>query len=291
MRTVSIPSLRHNVPGFVQLAELHAELRHITGEHIELSFERCAWFDADMAAALSVLVDIWQKQGNSISVGGLRSGVKNILRRNGFLVRFGFTRLPDSYGTTIPYSRFATTDQRAYAAFVEDELISRPQWPEMTTGVRSHLRTNLHEVFENALQHSKTRASIASCGQWFPKRHSLDIAVVDGGVGIHHNVSSFLDKEVSALEAIQWAMEEGNTTKRGGIPGGVGLSLLQEFVKQNDGKLSIISADGHWQLLPSGPEGMLLSAPFPGTAVHLEVNTADTNSYALESELDIDDLL
>ena len=76
-----------------------------------------------------------------------------------------------------------------------------------------------------------------------------------------------------------------NTTKRGRIPGGLGLKLLREFITLNGGRLQIVSDRGYWGLEEGHTQAERLSQPFPGTVVNVEINTADTQSYKLSSEL------
>ncbi|MCL5055576.1 MAG: hypothetical protein M1169_06475 [Firmicutes bacterium] len=57
------------------------------------------------------------------------------------------------------------------------------------------------------------------------------LTIVDLGKTIKTGVNNFLKKNLSGIEYIAWAVEEGNTTKRGTIPGGLGLSLIREFLK------------------------------------------------------------
>ena len=45
-------------------------------------------------------------------------------------------------------------------------------------------------------------------------------------------------------EAIEWATRANNTTKRGDVPGGLGLKLLCEFIDLNGGSLQIVSDGG-----------------------------------------------
>jgi hypothetical protein len=86
-------------------------------------------------------------------------------------------------------------------------------------------------------------------------------------------------------QAIVWATEARNTTKRGSIPGGLGLKLLVEFIKLNGGRLQIVSDAGYWCLAKDHSGAAPLKSPFPGTVVTIEIDTADTRSYALTSEL------
>jgi hypothetical protein len=102
---------------------------------------------------------------------------------------------------------------------------------------------------------------------------------------------------MSATEAIKWAIKEGNTTKTGNIPGGLGLSLIRKFILLNQGDFQIVSSDGFL----SETKGHLLtmdleslneeSMNFMGTIVNLQFNIKDTKSYQLSSEqIDPDDI-
>jgi hypothetical protein len=75
-----------------------------------------------------------------------------------------------------------------------------------------------------------------------------------------------------------------NTTRRGAIPGGLGLKLLMQFVALNGGNIQIVSDAGYWRWNSGQSSAVLLDQPFPGTVVSVEINTADTQSYILTSE-------
>ena len=92
------------------------------------------------------------------------------------------------------------------------------------------------------------------------------------------------------MQAIVWATEANNTTKGGSVPGGLGLKLLGEFIDLNGGCLQIASDAGYWRRSNKGSSSTPLGHPFPGTVVNIEINTADTHSYVLSSEWDVDDI-
>jgi len=53
----------------------------------------------------------------------------------------------------------------------------------------------------------------------------------------------------------------------------------------NGGCIQIVSDAGYWRRENKKTITAPLSYPFPGTVVTVEINTADTNSYKLASEL------
>jgi hypothetical protein len=54
--------------------------------------------------------------------------------------------------------------------------------------------------------------------------------------------------------------------------------------------IQIVSDAGYWRREGKRTVMSLLLHPFPGTVVTIEINTADTNSYALSSELNAADI-
>jgi signal transduction histidine kinase len=224
-------------------------------------------------------------QLNTIQLMNIPPAVETILSKNGFLSNYGRVKLPDTYGTTIPYQRFDVKDDRYFAGYIEREFVHRPEMPNMSPGLIKKFRESVFEIFSNAVLHSQTQLGIFSCGQYFPKKHLLDFSVADLGIGIRQNVRDRAGLDLPADDAIVWATKGRNTTKRGSIPGGLGLKLLKEFVALNGGRLQIVSDAGYWCLHKDQDQVARLSAPFPGTVVTLEINTSDTRSYALSSEL------
>ena len=85
-------------------------------------------------------------------------------------------------------------------------------------------------------------------------------------------------------KAIEWALQEGNTTRKGNVPGGLGLKLIREFITMNKGRIQIVSDRGYWEFSPQGETLTRIDTSFPGTVINIEINTADTSSYRLRSE-------
>jgi len=158
----------------------------------------------------------------------------------------------------------------------------------MTPALLKRFRESLFEIFENALEHSYTKYGVFACGQHYPKDERLDFTVVDLGIGFHGNIHKKLGVLFSPNEAIQWALT-GKTT-RIGRPGGLGLKLLREFINLNGGRLIIVSDVGYCELSRGNVSTQSLSKPFPGTALTIEVNTADQSSYCLTTEVDPTDI-
>lgn len=287
---VTLPEIRHSQAGFQALVRLEAETKACIFDDIEIDMGAITWFDADMCAPLGAILYRLGENLNTIKLTGIRPNVENILSKNGFLSHYGREKIPDRWGTTIPYRRFDVKDDRYFADYIENELIHRSEIPAMSPGLLKKFRESIFEIFSNAVLHSHSKLGIFSCGQFFPKRDRLDFSVADLGVGIRRNIKDHTSLDFSPEAAIDWATQGRNTTKRGPVPGGLGLKLLGEFIDLNGGRIQIVSDAGYWLR----EKGKTVTAPlnhsFPGTVVTVEINTADTNSYKLVSELNAEDI-
>lgn len=91
------------------------------------------------------------------------------------------------------------------------------------------------------------------------------------------------------MQAIQWAVQDKNTTKIG-ISGGIGLALLKEFIFMNKGEIQIVSNDGFFQFGEQKEGIRLFNGASPGTIVNLQFCTNDNNSYILKTELNANNI-
>lgn len=280
-----LPEIRHDQAGFEALIRLYMQTKDCLFDDIDIDMATSSWFDADMCAAFGAILYRLGENLNTVRLVGIRSNVENILSKNGFLSHYGRENIPDRWGTTIPYHRFDVKDDRYFADYIESELMHRSEIPSMSSGLLKKFRESIFEIFSNAVLHSRTEQGIFSCGQFFPTRHQIDFSVADLGIGIRQNVKENIGLDLVPEVAITWATEGRNTTKSGQIPGGLGLKLLGEFIDLNGGCIQIVSDAGYWRREKGKTVATRLSHPFPGTVVSLGINTADTQSYALSSEL------
>lgn len=282
---VSLPQeIRHDKQGFGSLVKFYYETKDCFLEDIEIDMSEMQWFDADMCAMLGALLYELGEKLNNISLTNIPDRIERIFSKNSFLSHYGHETILDIYSTTIAYKRFDSEDDRYFSEYIAKEFMQRSEIPQMSSGLSRRFHESIFEVFNNAVLHSETELGIFSCGQFFPKRKKLDFLVVDLGVGIRENVNNYKNSNLSSEEAIDWATQGNNTTKKGNVPGGLGLKLLCDFIDLNDGCVQIVSETGSWKRQGKKTEKTALSHPFPGTAVSLEINTADTTSYMLKSE-------
>ena len=281
----SLPKIGHGRTSFDALTRLHAQAQSCLFDDITVDMKATVWFDADMCAALGAILYNLGDNLKTVNLINIPSGVETIFSKNGFLSHYGREAIPDLWETTISYQRFDVGDDRYFAGYIENEFIHRSEIPKMSPGLSKKFRESMFEIFSNAVLHSRTKLGVFSCGQHFPSRNKLDFTVADLGIGIRRNIEDCMGYRLSAEQAIDWATKGNNTTKRGNVPGGLGLKLLCEFIDLNGGCIRIVSDCGYWQRKNRKNSTAPLIYPFPGTVVSVEINTADTRSYALASEL------
>lgn len=286
----TLPEIRHDQAGFAALVRLASETKDCLFDDVDIDMGATSWFDADMCAVFGAILYRLGENLNTLRLANIRPNVETILSKNGFLSHYGREKIPDRWGTTIPYQRFDAKDDRYFADYIENELIHRAEMPSMSPGLLKKFRESIFEIFSNAVLHSRTEMGIFSCGQFFPARHRLDFSVADLGVGMRQNIKDNTGLDLSAEAAIHWATEGRNTTKRGPVPGGLGLKLLSEFIDLNGGCIQIVSDAGYWKRENKTTITAPLTYPFPGTVVTVEINTADSSSYKLASELNAADI-
>ena len=284
-----LSTIHSDQKGFDHLSSLAEGASELFGSRLELDLVRCSFFDANMASPLAAVLARIADKFNAIEIVNVPAAIERILRKNGFLTLYSYEKLADSNLTTIPFRRIQLTDAGRFEDYLGRHLKGKGI-PKMTEGLGKVFKQSVFEVFQNSVMHSRSKLGIFACGQFFPQLQRLDFTLSDAGIGIRTNVRRAFDPKISSIDAIRWALVEGHTTKRGAQPGGVGLKFLKDFIALNRGKIQIASRRGFYECLAGKEMFATMDADFPGTVVNLEINTADTSSYRLTSEISPDNI-
>lgn len=101
-----LPEIRHDQAGFEALVKLWAQTETCFLDDIDIDMSAVTWFDADMCAALGAILYRLGENLNTVKLKNIRSDVESILSKNRFLSTYGREKIPDQWGTTLPYQRF-----------------------------------------------------------------------------------------------------------------------------------------------------------------------------------------
>src|SRR5690554_3326784 len=290
---IKIPNkITSELYGYNQIIRFIKNASNLKNTTIELDFEFVTFLEANLCAVLGVCFEILEENGNKVMLINLQPQVERIMRKNTFLLKYGYEALNDFYQTTISYQKFTPNNDEGFNAYILENLLSLPGFPKHSLKLKKEILRNIFEIFENARTHGSCEY-IHTCGQFFPKKTDkpLHFTIVDKGINIQQNVRDFLNKKIKAEDAIKWAMQKGNTTKKGDTSGGLGLNVIFEFIKLNNGKIQVISSDGFYEFNKGKERVSSMSSSFKGTIVNLRFNLSDAKTYYLEDEVLDDDII
>ena len=278
-----------NIKGFEELFEFRHRVLNSKKNEIKISFKNVEFFEPSLCSVLGAIFEDIENKPKTLEYDESLyrlAELDSVLVRNSFIPRLFKKDYKTSFterDKEIPYKKFSIGESDKYNDFIKQEVLEKPNFPLHSDKLGDKIKENIFEIFENARTHGKCNY-IHTCGQF--KNNKLSIAIVDSGISIINNVKTYLkDEHIQSCDCIQWAMEKGNTTKKGDIPGGLGLDIIFQFISLNKGRAQILSSNGYWEL-KAGKEPIkeVLKYGFDGTIAILEFNLNDKNSYQLTSE-------
>jgi hypothetical protein len=218
-------------------------------------------------------------------VATMQRQVSTNLLQNGFAHAMGADTRPWQ-GNSIPFREYLQNDKNAIVHSLKHEWLGRG-WVNLSHDLANEIAGRMSEIFVNAFDHSETPLGVYSCGQHFPSRRELMLAVADFGVGIPSNVRFHRSEALDGAETMRWAFTRGHSTKpQSQWPRGMGLDLLKEFVRVNCGRLEIYSHDGYARIDSSGETYENLPVFFEGTLAQI-ILLCDNSLYSLSNESDL----
>lgn len=268
-------NIGNSLGSYQKILQLYASLARFRECGHTIRIEQ--WFDANMCAVLGALLEGFC----DVDITTSHLGIRDIFSRNGFAPRCGILPRPDTKNTVIPYTQIPAQNYSTDLVNYLSLLTRSDGFPMISEALERKIKENIAELFANANQHSHS-SYIFSCGQYKPKTEVLHFTIVDRGIGFLQSVSKFNNFVQTDSEAIVWALKHGNSTKS--RTGGLGLTLLQKFIKMNGGKMTIISGDCFYIVEPEEPP-QTLQVPFPGSVISLQFNSKDPAIYCLQEEM------
>ena len=171
---------------------------------------------------------------------------------------------------------------RALEPFYIDNLIvlidSRMR---LSQAVKDSLKMSIQEILTNVFDHSKSDSGCFICAQYYPAKRTIRLCITDFGVGI---LSTLRKKYriTSDIDAIKLSVQEGITSRPQSA--GFGLTNIRNFLKVNEGTLTIISGKEKVNFYSNKCERYNMTKGFEGTIVNLKINADKESFYFLTSE-------
>ena len=283
--TYQLPSVRSNQAGFEHLGHLAKATKHLFADELELDMSRATSFDTNMAAPLGVVLARVARKFNSVRIVFVPEPVKETLIDSRFLTHYRYRARSDTLQSATSFRRFRLTDAGAFQEYINQMLVSGC-FPAMSQKIILRFKKKVFEVYQNAITHSESKIGVFVCGHSFAREKLIHFTIADCGIGVRGAVRRHLnDRRINSIQALRWALKPRNTTKTGKHPGGLGLNLIQKFSALNGGSIWIASRFALYNFCCGQENFRKMASDFPGTAVTIEINTADAGQCVLSSEV------
>jgi len=282
-----IPTINDGLADFDTLFGL---LRQVNDYFLDviLDFTNCGFLRQNAVAFLGGMIRLVESRFGEVKIDmtTIQDAIQTNLAQNGFLANFGYSGGPWT-GNSIPYRQDTSKEVDDLTEYLSSQWLGRG-WVNISRPLRDSIVGRMWEIFENAFEHAyseeKENIGIFCCGQHYPHLHTLKLTVIDYGVGIPSNVRLFRKNDLIASDvALRWAFQRGTTTKPNGMGRGLGLDMLKEFVRINQGQLEIFSHDAYGKIDQNEESYLQRSTFFEGTIVNITLR-CDESYYRLASE-------
>lgn len=165
--------------------------------------------------------------------------------------------------------------------YIDDLIVLIDSKMRISTGVKDSLKMSILEILTNVFDHSRSDSGCFVCAQHYPAKRTIRLCITDFGVGI---LSTLRKKYgmTTDIEAIQLSVKEGVTSRPQSA--GFGLTHIRNFLKVNEGTLSIISGKGKVNFYSNKIESYNMTRGFEGTVINLKINADKESFYFLTEE-------
>ncbi|HCM6912314.1 hypothetical protein [Klebsiella aerogenes] len=286
---VMVPTLNDEEGDFLRLFMIYDQVMNTAASQVMFHFTYCNFLRPNAVAFLGGTIRALQRKGITVFVNWLSvpSAVMATLRQNTFCSKLGYGSSA-SLGHAIPYREDPREDANSILDYLTQNWIGKG-WVKVSELLRDAIAGKVWEIYANSFEHAQSEIGVFSCGQHFKRKNELVLSVVDFGVGIPFNVRQYLSADtraasLTAESCLRWACVSGNTTaSANGIARGLGLHLLKEMVRVNNGKLELYSHDGYVKIDNQGEQFKTLPFYFKGTILNITL-LCDEKYYRLTSE-------
>ena len=242
-----------------------------------------------LIASIQTLTNIIGKENFEIIMPNNNS-TNNYLTRMNFLETLGlkddnYINKNDCSNRLIELQKISMTDRCDWQITENLTNVLESQLPVNNQGILKAVSYAIGEIVDNTLRHSQSPIGGYICAQTYPNKNKLEICIIDCGIGIVESLKvendvhkEKISKFKSDSEFIQYSIEKGVTSKTQQKfcetgHSGEGLFFTSEFIKENNGRMKVISGNG--MLLIDSKVGIQLSETqhhWQGTIVMLEFN-------------------
>ncbi len=254
-------------------------LAHNATESIVFNLEETSFIDPfGLTVIAGTIMQIIHKQTKGLSYTPPKD-----VRLLKYLSQIGFNSLFQFNDVTLRRETSVELKQlnALQPLFVDDLILLIDRQMTLSIAVKDSLKMSLLEVLTNVFDHSQSEEGCFVCAQYYPNLKLIRLCITDFGVGI---LATLKDKYKAKndVEAITLSVKEGVTSRS--MNAGLGLAHIRNFLKVNEGRLTILSGSGMVTFYSHEVYSKVLNKPFKGTAVDLEINADREGLYFINQE-------
>jgi hypothetical protein len=269
--------------GYLSLTRFYQNCKKHQNCRIEIDLSLLNWIDANLCGLwLAMIRDLKAENNLDFNIASLYYADKfkneakfNILLRNGFIVALrGMDEILeedwDDRKSTIGVRFFSVDECDNFVNYFESQFLNH-RGCNLLENDKEDLYMAYCELFANYEIHAHTQNPVYVCGQFYPQKKQLVFSMTDLGVGFLDNISMFTQGVINdPITSVEWALKKGNSTKTD-AKGGSGLSTIDEFCRQKNGNLHIITNGVYTEYNYQKNQRTYNYLPeiFKGTTVHL----------------------
>lgn len=284
MKKIIIPNkLNIDADSYRFLSKLQYDICFNTDTDIELDFSNCQFTHSAFTAYFGTLLSISKKWNKNVHLFTKENAtIHNYFLKSG--IYDYYQKIQGNINSnSIPFTKI-TLDDDKLMQYIDNILQRAPI--SLSDACRQMLFKNIYEIFVNAIEHSHSPCGVFSCGHWMPNKQQLIFSVCDAGIGIPRLVRQ-QHPELTYVDAIEWALQRGHSTKQltAGVPRGLGLADLVSFTKLNNGSLIIFSNNVYYNC-SNNVIGIPMKYEIVGTLITMII-TADYEHIYMLKELPV----
>ena len=274
----------NNIEDVSKLLAIQKEFLNSECKKLYFVFTECKYVDAAVSVIIGTFpeyVKLWSKVVK-FQFPDPDSPILKFMKRVGM---YKYYMKVDQYMGTdiIPFNRIS--DEKMMDEYTDKIMTLAPI--QMQKEAQDILASYIYEIYQNGFFHSKSEIGVYTSGIWLPEKKEFHFSIYDMGTGIPANIRQNLDRnDLDSEKCVKIAFIDGFTTsKEKDVNRGLGLTRLKNFIKLNNGSMSMYTDDICYSIDGNQKETYeRLLSPIIGTLIIISIAADEDNIYIVEKE-------
>lgn len=266
------------------LCVFYNDCKDICNKEIYINFYNTKWVEPNLISVLGLILIKISSRRNKIYFTHMSPSIIELFYKYGFFRKLNKPpEIPQNY---IVYKTFNGDDVEGFREYLYDQFKDIKSYKSIDI-----LINRLIEVFINVKMHARNRVNrnrykakeIFCNGYYNSTKNYITFSISNNGRTFKETISSHLNYEMDKeFNFIIWAIKQSNSTRKNS-PGGLGLYLLNDFIKDFNGELTILSGKGYYNLNKNKITKEDFGLGYPGTAITIKIPIKYLKNFKTEN--------